>query len=57
MFFMIQISADFYDMRMCLPFPRMLGDEADICVYSLLLIISLFSYRKRATLARITPVT
>ena len=26
---MIQISANFYDMRMCLPFPRMLGDEAD----------------------------
>ena len=36
---MIQISADFYDMRMCLPFPRMLGDEADICMFSLILII------------------
>ena len=29
---MLQISIDFYDMRMCLPFPRMLGDDADICV-------------------------
>ena len=28
MFFMIQISADFYDMHLCLPFPRMLGNEA-----------------------------
>ena len=29
-FSMIQISTDFYDMRMCLPSLCMLGDDADI---------------------------
>ena len=34
---MIQISTNFYDIGMCLPFPRMFGDDADtdMCVCTL----------------------